>query len=433
MNEPKSLTTITTKPSVSLTPELRFMEFEENWNEKQYGQIFSFYSTNSFSRDNLNYESGAIKNIHYGDIHTKFSMLFDIEKELVPYINQGIDLSRIKDENYCQEGDLVIADASEDYNDIGKSIELVSLNNEKILAGLHTLLARPNKHKMQLGFSGYLIQSWKVRKQVMTIAQGTKVLGLATTRLGKIKLTIPQLPEQQKIATFLTAIDSKLQQLNTKKTLLEQYKKGVMQQLFSQKLRFKDNDGSDYADWEEKRLGDVGKIVSGLTYSPNDIVDEENGVLVLRSSNVQDGKLSFDDNVYVKGDNFNPVQKEDVLICVRNGSKRLIGKNAIIDENSEGLAFGAFMTVYRSKYNNFLFHYFGSQDYNKEVHKNLGATINSINGSDLKKFKVPFPGVKEQQKIANYLSAIDIKIEAITQQIDKTQGFKKGLLQGMFV
>ena len=140
-------------------------------------------------------------------------------------------------------------------------------------------------------------------------------------------------------------------------------------------------------------MGEVGKIVSGLTYNPNDIVDEENGVLVLRSSNVQDGKLSFKDNVYVKVYSFNPVQKEDVLICVRNGSKRLIGENAIIVDKYEGLAFGALMTIYRSKYNSFLFHYFDSEEYNKEAHKNFGATTNSINGNDLKKFKVPFPSL----------------------------------------
>jgi type I restriction enzyme S subunit len=202
-----------TKQSVSLIPKLRFKEFEGDWEKKFYGDIYSFYSTNSLSRDKLNYESGKVKNVHYGDIHTKFSTVFNIKNELVPFINEDINLDKIKEENYCQEGDLLIADASEDYNDIGKTIEIINLNNEKVLAGLHTFLARPNKRKMQKGFSGYLLQSWNIRKQVMTIAQGTKVLSLATGRLSKVKLNLPNLPEQQKIATFLTSVDTKIQQL----------------------------------------------------------------------------------------------------------------------------------------------------------------------------------------------------------------------------
>ena len=118
-----------------------------------------FKVTNSFSRENLNYETGNIKNIHYGDIHTKFQTLFDIEKELVPYINGEISLIRISEDYYCQEGDIVFADASEDLNDVGKSIEIVNLNGEKLLSGLHTLLARPNKKYFHKGFNGYLFKS----------------------------------------------------------------------------------------------------------------------------------------------------------------------------------------------------------------------------------------------------------------------------------
>ena len=203
-----------------------------DWEEKLYGDIYTFYSTNSFSRDNLNYEKGKVKNIHYGDIHTKFSMLFNIENENVPFVNEEIDLSKIKPQNYCQIGDLVIADASEDYNDIGKSIEIINLDNNPVLAGLHTFLARPNKYDMELGFSSYLMQSWVVRKQIMTIAQGSKVLSLATSRLGKVKLNIPSQKEQQKIATYLSAIDKKIEAVQTQITKTQAFKKGLLQQMF---------------------------------------------------------------------------------------------------------------------------------------------------------------------------------------------------------
>ena len=426
---------MTTQTNIKLVPKLRFKEFEGEIPESKFGDYYSFHSTNSLSRDKLNYEVGDVYNIHYGDIHKSFQTHFYLKNENVPLILDSINLSKIKEDSYCKNGDIVIADASEDYNDIGKSIELIDISNQKLLAGLHTFLARPITDKTSVGYVGFLLKSWKLRKQIMVIAQGTKVLSLATGRVLNLKLNIPSLPEQKKIASFLSAVDEKINQLNQKANLLTQYKKGVMQQLFSGKLRFKikNEDGElvEPPDWEEKKLGEVGAIVSGLTYSPVDI--NPKGVLVLRSSNVKNRRLSFVDCVYVKTEAFNPVIESDILICVRNGSKRLIGKNTIIDKKTSGVAFGAFMSVYRSDYNYYLYHYFDTDFYKKEVHKNLGATINSINGSDLKKFKIPFPTLKEQEKIATYLTALDAKIEQVNTQIEKAKTFKKGLLQQMFV
>lgn len=181
--------------------------------------------------------------------------------------------------------------------------------------------------------------------------------------------------------------------------------------------------------WELKHLGDMGKVINGLTYSPDDIHEE--GVLVLRSSNVQNRSLTFDDNVFVnvgEGE-FNPVIENDILICVRNGSKNLIGKNALITKEAEFMAFGAFMTVFRSPYNKFLFQVFDTDVYNNQVYRNLGATINSINGSDLKKFKVPFPPLSEQQKIAEILSTWDEAITLAKTTIEELKLRNKGIAQ----
>ncbi|MFN6074142.1 MAG: restriction endonuclease subunit S, partial [Fluviicola sp.] len=129
--------------------------------------------------------------------------------------------------------------------------------------------------------------------------------------------------------------------------------------------------------WEIKKIKELGEIISGLTYKPEMI--RENGILVLRSSNVQNRTIVFTDNVFVDSTDlkFNPVQEGDILICVRNGSRSLIGKNARIDKRSDGFAFGAFMSVFRSKHNDYLLHVFDTDIYNREIHINLGATINS--------------------------------------------------------
>ena len=129
------------------------------WDKKRLGDVYSFKVTNSYSRENLNYDHGSVKNIHYGDIHTRFATLFDVINEYVPFINSAVELRKISDDCYLREGDLIFADASEDYNDIGKCIEIVNLNNEYVLAGLHTLLARPKDSFMSIGFGGYLMKS----------------------------------------------------------------------------------------------------------------------------------------------------------------------------------------------------------------------------------------------------------------------------------
>ena len=217
-------------------PALRFKDDEgrvfPEWAGCRMGDLYSFKVTNSFSRENLNYEIGEVKNIHYGDIHTKFQTLFDIKKELVPFINTDISIDRIAETNYCQEGDLIFADASEDLNDVGKSIELINLNDEKLLSGLHTILARPSLERFSLGFAGYLFKSDKVREQIQRISQGSKVLSISTTRLSNISLTVPQKEEQTKIANFLTAIDDKITHAQTQLAAVKQYKQGLLQQMF---------------------------------------------------------------------------------------------------------------------------------------------------------------------------------------------------------
>lgn len=216
-------------------PKYRFKEFKKDgkWVFEEFDKVYSFLVTNSFSRENLNYKNGAVKNIHYGDIHTKFSTLFDITKEKVPYINSDISIEKIRQECYCKEGDIVFADASEDLNDVGKSIEIINVNNERLLSGLHTLLARQIEPKLINGFGGYLFFSNKIRNQIKREAQGSKVTGISGTRILNITIYYPKnKKEQQKIASCLSALDELITAQVEKIEQLKLHKKGLMQGLF---------------------------------------------------------------------------------------------------------------------------------------------------------------------------------------------------------
>ncbi len=293
----------------------------------------------------------------------------------------------------------------------------------------NTLVVIPDE-QTDLGFLEDSLRVFNLNRLVFGSGQPLVTGGM----LKRLKRFFPTLPEQRKIAGFLGAVDERIAQVTRKKALLEDYKKGCMQQLFSQSIRFKDDQGNDFPDWKEKRLGEKVQVLAGLTYSPDDI--RENGTLVLRSSNVQSGEIAIEDNVYVdlKTSKANMSKKYDILLCVRNGSQRLIGKSAIIKKHMENTTHGAFMTVLRGEDNLFIFQLLQTQLFFKEVHKNLGATINSINGSDLKKMRFFIPSSKdERRKIADFLSAIDTKIDLVAQELEQAKTFKKSLLQQMFV
>ncbi|CAA6800876.1 MAG: Type I restriction-modification system, specificity subunit S (EC [uncultured Sulfurovum sp.] len=416
-------------------PVLRFGEFNGEWEEKKYGDIYSFYTTNSLSRDKLNYDDGRVKNIHYGDIHTKFNTMFNIQNEYVPFVNSDIDLSKIKEESYCLEGDLVIADASEDYNDIGKTIEMINLNNEKVVAGLHTFLARPNKHDIILGYMSYLLQSWKVRKQVMTIAQGSKVLSLSTKRLSTVKLNLPKNPEQQKIATFLTSIDTKIEQLTKKEKLLSSYKKGVMQKIFNQGIRFKDDDGGEFGDWEEKRLREIATFLKGKGISKSDIV--EDGVLeCIRYGELYTVYNETIHNVQSKTnlnkDNLIFSKFNDVIIPASGETQIDIATASCILKDN--VALSGDLNIIRTNINGvFLAYYLNNFKKIDIARLSQGISVVHLYSSQLKLLKLNLPPLKEQTKIANFLSSIDKKIELTTQQLHEVKAFKKSLLQQMFV
>jgi type I restriction enzyme S subunit len=421
-------------------PQLRFSDFRGQWSTKLLSEVAVTKITNSFSRENLNYEVGEVKNIHYGDIHTRFHTLFDIERENVPFVNPEISIQRISDDNYCQVGDIIFADASEDLNDVGKSIEIVNLDNQKILAGLHTIMIRPTPNVFSKGFAGYLFISNNIRKQIQKESQGSKVLSISGGRLLKTILTFPSTSEQTKIASFLTAVDDKLQALKKKKELLEQYKKGVMQQLFSQALRFKKDDGTNYPEWEEKKLGELNIYISDGNYGelyPKASEMKSTGIPFIRANNIKNLSLTWNDMKFIDEElhkilTSGHLLENDILITTRGD----IGMVAYVTSEFSGANINAqicLLRCYENICSKYLIQYLASE-YGLRQFKSLqtGSALKQLPKGNLVKINIPIPSKDEQTKIANFLSAIDDKITHCQSELNGMERWKKGLLQQMF-
>lgn len=181
--------------------------------------------------------------------------------------------------------------------------------------------------------------------------------------------------------------------------------------------------------WQDVQLGDIGQSLIGLTYSPNNV--RRSGTLVLRSSNIQNGQLALYDNVYVNSAIPDKIRicENDILICVRNGSRNLIGKSVLLDQRVVNQTFGAFMAVYRSEFNPFLQYFFQSGSFKRQIDEHLGATINQITNGSLNSFVVALPPVEEQKIITEKLRDLDNLIVTLERTISKKQSIKLGMMQ----
>lgn len=323
---------------------------------------------------------------------------------------------------------------------VGANAGLVNLVNGKYGVSDNTIVINLNNNN-----DVEFIKSWLIKKDLNTLVFGSGQPLITGTQLKKLLIALPSKSKQTAIATALSDVDNLIGSLEKLIAKKEAIKTGTMQQLLTGKTRLPEfathDDGSAKGfeqtelgqipeDWEVINLGDIGNCVIGLTYSPNDV--SKFGTLVLRSSNVQNGQLAYKDNVYV--DMSLPerviVKEGDILICVRNGSRRLIGKCALIDKNSEGHAFGAFMSVFRTKLYPFIFYQFQSNLIQNQIQENMGATINQITNKDLKSFTVMLPeNIREQTAIATVLSDIDTEIQSLQQRLEKTKDIKQGMMQ----
>lgn len=185
--------------------------------------------------------------------------------------------------------------------------------------------------------------------------------------------------------------------------------------------------------WEYKKLGEVTNCQIGLTYKPTDVIDN-GGIIVLRSSNIQDNKIALDDIVRVNC-NISPskyVKDGDILMCSRNGSFRLVGKVARIENLNEPMSYGAFMTIIRSDYNDFLFYFFQSESFRKQIFIGQTATINQITTKMLNSTSVVIPPLSEQQHVVEELDLLSSIIEKKKAQLNELDNLAQSLFYEMF-
>ena len=247
----------------------------------------------------------------------------------------------------------------------------------------------------------------------------------------KFSLPLPPLAERERIAKVLSAQDKVIECYEKKIDQLKRKKKYYLQNMFPKrgesvpKIRFKGFTNP----WEQRKLGEFVTFFSGLTYSPKDIRPE--GTLVLRSSNVKDGEVVDSDNVYVNPIivNSENVQDGDIIIVVRNGSRSLIGKHAEIKGFMPNTVIGAFMTGIRSDHPSFLNALLSTPRFDKEVEKNMGATINQITGYMFSKMEFMVPSPKEQDAIGEYFKGLDNLITLHQRQLEEEKKKKKALQQ----
>jgi len=382
-------------------PKLRFKEFKDKLEAVKLKDIIS---TNTYGpRFNANdyHQNGNVRTIRGTDI----SLDGTIKYEQVPLAK--LDTNLIKN-HILRNGDLVMITTAE--------CGLTGIFEEQeidYIPSAYAVKIKLNSFNEPYYFK-YFFQTHLAKKEINKYIRKATVANLPASDILRIKFNLPQKPEQEKIASFLSAVDSRIEQLTKKEQLLRAYKKGVMQKIFSGEIRFKDDDGSEFPEWDEKRLKEIA-IKKSSNISANKIEDNVGTYIIYGAS----GILKLVDFYE---------EENDYISIVKDGA----GVGRIFYCKGKSSVLGT-MDIIKPKNNlntYFLYCLLENIDFVKYV---SGSTIPHIYFKDYSKTICNLPSLKEQTKIANFLSSIDRKIEQTAKELNLTKEFKKGLLQQMFV
>lgn len=408
----------TTKRNI---PKLRFPEFENGHSTHEYkkysfADIFNFSTGKNIKQSEASpeFETPCVR---YGELYHMYS-------EVISEIVNRTNLDRT--ELLFSDGDeILLPSAGEDPLDIGSSSAL-TLKGVAIGRTINILKPKLKSLYSQVFVSYYINQ--RLKRKISSLAKGVSISNVYNSDLRTLQINLPTLPEQQKIAEFLTAVDKRIRLLEEKKQHLETYKQGVMQKLFSQEVRFKNDNGNDFPDWEEKKLGEVGEINPSNTELPEKFI-------YLDLESVVDGRLVKEEEI-LKADAPSRAQRllkfNDIIFqMVRPYQKN---NYLFTKEKKNYVASTGYAQIRAAENVQFLYFVLHTESFvNKVIERCTGTSYPAINSSDLAKIKINLPSLAEQQKIANFLSSLDEKIGQLGVQIAQSQEFKKGLLQQMFV
>lgn len=406
----------------------------EEWEVKPFNESFKHLRAYTVSRNELNYDENesCIYNIHYGDIHSTFpNSILDVEKniKLIPVIINP----ELETPEFLKEGDLIMADASEDYEGIGKTIELVNVQDSKIVSGTHTFPLRPMT-KFAPKYAGYIFTEFSVHKQIKRIATGISVFGVSKANISKIQLPIPPLPEQKAIANCLTTWDSGIEKLSALIKAKKEQKKGLMQQLLTGEKRL---DGFE-EEWREITLGDIGVF---KTSSVNKKIEENetkvwllNYMDVYRNTHIS-SKIKFQltsaKQSQISSTN---LKVGDVLFTPSSETPDDIGHSAVVIENLENVVYSYHLVRFRVKKNildiNFSGYVFNkSEILNEFSRRATGSTRYTLSVKDFNEVTTFLPPLKEQSKIAEVLTTADKEITLLEKKFERFKEQKRGLMQ----
>ena len=365
--------------------------------------LLDFYSTNSLSWEQLDYNNGKIKNLHYGLIHKGLPTMVDVAYDSLPYIKEEFML---KSFTLLKEGDVAFADASEDTNDVAKAIEVVNCNNQQIVSGLHTIHGRDNSNRTVIGYKGYAFASDSFHKQIRRIAQGTKVFSISVRNFDEVYIGIPSKEEQTKIAKLLTAIDKRIATQNKIIEDLKKLKSAISERLF--------------------------KSVKGSTVLLSDLCD------IVKGKQINGENLSDSGNYYVMNggtepsgyyDNYN-VEASTISISEGGNSCGYVQFNT--SPFWSGGHCYSIQNIADKVDNMYLYHYLKSNE-DAIMKLRIGSGLPNIQKKDLAMFKIIVPKIEWQIKISTFLSSLERKAE-IEERIQNVMQKKKlYLLQQMFI
>lgn len=385
------------------TPKLRFKEFDTSWERKSFGDITSKIGSGSTPRGGSKaYTEEGVVFIRSQNVNNNQLIL-----ENIVYIPQETHVKMSGSKVVANDILLNITGAS-----IGRSCVVPSDFKEGNV-NQHVCIIRSQNHNPL--FIQSFLSSKKGQNAIQSRQTGSGREGINFQAIRSIDFDLPTKEEQTKIATFLSAVDTKIDELTQKHELLTDYKKGMMQQLFSQKLRFKADDGSDFEDWEETNLGEVcSHFKSGKSITSRNI--STTGKFAVYGGN---GLRGYTDSFTHEG---------KFILVGRQGA--LCGNVNVVDGNNYISEHAIAIQANKNNSTDWLAYWLDKMKLNRfsESSAQAGLAVNK-----LVKFKIELPSLPEQTKIANFLTAIDQKIDNVAEQIDHAKTWKKGLLQQMFV